>query len=331
MLSGRLQQKIEQYKDVYSKVKDKLKWKVSDQRTLMMLASMYVINDQPFNLKRFLDLSNYIKDEVGMFSTLKSSQRFTTAAMLDVRFDPPQKKFHEFIDLYEKLVDHGFDRGSFTYIASLVMLTNHPDSSDHQGSIERSLAIHKGMKKEHIFLTTNNDYPLAVLLAELDGEIGDLMELIEGFYDKLDANGFHKGNDLQFLSHILALDKETDKEALVERCLHLFNTFKQAGNKPKAMHYPEIGMLALLEEGTKEVEAIQQIVDQLNAEKLFKWHKDMNFIMAVNFIMSDKITDSNLIETGIYTTMEAIIQAQQAAMLAAVAGASAAASSGGGD
>lgn len=57
MVIGELQKKVNQYKDIYAQLKRELKWKVSDQRTLMMVASMYVVNGQSFNLKRFLDLT----------------------------------------------------------------------------------------------------------------------------------------------------------------------------------------------------------------------------------------------------------------------------------
>ncbi|MFC3885597.1 DUF4003 family protein [Bacillus songklensis] len=140
-----------------------------------------------------------------------------------------------------------------------------------------------------------------------------------------------KGNDLQFLSHILSLDHETEAGLLVERCVRLFDSLKQSGSKPKAMHYPVIGLLALMDGGGKEMETIRQIVNELNSEKLFKGHKDINFIMAVHLFMSDQTEDCSLLETGIYTTLEALIQAQQAAMIAVVAGTSNAGSSGGGE
>ncbi|HWO98330.1 MAG TPA: DUF4003 domain-containing protein [Bacillus sp. (in: firmicutes)] len=332
MLTEALRKKVDQYKDIYVQLKRELKWKVSDQRTLMMIASMYAVNGQSFNLKRFLDLSHYIKDQVSVFSTLKSYQRFTTAAMLDVRFEQPREKFHEFIHLYEEMVEGGFGRGTFTYIAALVMLSNTPNRRDRQECIKKSLAVYKGMKAEHLFLTSSSDYPLAVLLAKAEGDVDELINHIELFYKKLNDNGFRKGNDLQFLSHILSLDHGTEADLLVERCTRLFDAFKQSGSKPKAMHYPVVGLLALIDDGVNEIETIRQTVDELNSEKEFKWHKDLNFMMAVHLFMSEKTKDSTLLEAGIYTTLETLIQAQQAAMIATVAGTTDAAdSSGGGD
>lgn len=330
MLSQPLTHKFDTYKDIFVQLKDTLKWKVSDQRTLMMVASMYVVNKKPFDLKRFTELSEYIKDSVGMFSTLKSHLRFTVAAMLDIRFEDPKDKYNEFIDLYEKLVAGGFQRSTFTYISALIILTQDPIGSDHTSSIERSLDIYKGMKDKHYFLTSYSDYPLAVLLAERDGSIDELMDHVEYFYDKLHEGPFYKGNDLQFLSHILSLNREENADILIDRCITMFDAFKQHGISRKMMFYPMMGLLSMLENGSGELKNVLEMKAHLDSDKLFKWQKDMNFIMAVNFIMSDKLENSSLLETGIFTTIEAIIQAQQAAMIAAISASAAASSNGGG-
>jgi hypothetical protein len=331
MLTARLQQKIERYKDIYAQLKDELKWKVPDQRILMTVASMYVVNNQEFHLQRFLRMSNYMKEQVGMFSALKSYHRFPTAAMFDLRFEKPEEKFHEFLDLYEQFIHFGFARGAFTYLAALALMSTSEDRNEYQEKLERSLAVYKGMKAKHFFLTSSTDYPLAVLLANTGEDVNKLLDRIELFYEKLSAKGFRKGNHLQFLSHILALNKETEIDLLVERCIRLLNLFKQSGTKLKAMHYPVLGLLAFIDECEKAIATIQQMIDRLHSEKFFKSYKDVNITMAVNFFMSDKIEDSRLLETEIYTALETLIQAQQAAFIATLAAASAVSSSGGGE
>ncbi|RFU67105.1 DUF4003 domain-containing protein [Peribacillus saganii] len=331
MLSETMQQKLADYKSIYAYLKEKLKWKVSDPRTLMMIASMYVVNNRSFDYNRLLNLSDYIKDNVGFFSTLKSYQRFTTAATLDIRFEQPHEKFQELISIYENMVARGFSRGPFTYIAALAMLSGGQPGADYGNNIERSLRIYKGMKEKHFFLTSASDYPLAVLLANRGEQSEQLIQSIEEFYQELSANGFRKGNHLQFLSHILSLEKGTDPKVLIERCIRLADAFREIGIKTKPMYYPQIGMLAMLEDGENEVKTIQIAAGQLNSERLFKWHKDMNFIISVNCLMSSKMPDTIVIETGMYPIIEAIIQAQEAAMVAIMASTAADGSSGGGD
>ncbi len=52
----------------------------------------------------FLEISSYIKNQVGMFSYLKSYHRFVVAATLDIHFTDYKEAFRKFLDLYEQLV-----------------------------------------------------------------------------------------------------------------------------------------------------------------------------------------------------------------------------------
>ena len=77
------------------------------------------------------------------------------------------------------------------------------------------------------------------------------MDRVERLYQKLATAGLRKGNDLQFLSHILSLKKDVREELLVAKCTNIWNLLKQEKVKVKQMHYPAIGLLALLEDGEK--------------------------------------------------------------------------------
>ncbi|TYR74653.1 DUF4003 family protein [Rossellomorea vietnamensis] len=83
--------KIERYKDIYLQLRTNLRWKVSDNRALMMASSLYVTSERDFDINHFQKLSDFIKNEAGIFSTLKSQLRFTIAAMLDTRFSNPNQ------------------------------------------------------------------------------------------------------------------------------------------------------------------------------------------------------------------------------------------------
>ncbi|WP_110113354.1 DUF4003 family protein [Bacillus sp. CGMCC 1.16541] len=320
-------EKVTLYEDIYTQLKKKFKWSFADSRTFMMVASIYVMNKRSFDLERYSRLSDYIKNEVSTFSTLKSQERFTIAAMLDIRTQQPEKSFHHFLSLYEELIKGGFTRNVFTYISTLILMTHYQSEHDYQHQIERSFHIYKGMRKKHFFLTSSSDYPLAVLLSTQDKEIDSLLHDIEVMYDALHTNGFRKGNDLQFLSHILSLLNHQDR--LVERTADIQRRFRERDVKVKPMHYASLGMMATLDDPISDIETIQQLTTYLNNEKAFKWYKDINFMMATSFVLSEKIDDPSLVETKMYTIMETIIQAQQAAMIATITAASAASSSGG--
>ena len=93
------------------------------------------------------------------------------------------------------------------------------------------------------------------------------------------------------------------------------------------MHYPAIGLLALLEDGEKEVHAIKALIEKLKAEKFFRWHTDTNILIAIQLFVSQKGEESKATNTGLQTMIEVLIQAQQAAMMATIAASSVATSS----
>ncbi|WP_226672596.1 DUF4003 family protein [Rossellomorea aquimaris] len=318
--------KLEEYQDIYSQLKKRLRWKVLDSRSLMMVASLYVTNKRSFHIDRFMEISDYIKNEVGAFSTLKQEIRFTFAAMLDTRFDDYQSRFHEFLSVYDSLIDAGFSRGPFSYIAAMTMLS---DGNKRQGFAGHGMEVYKKMRYQHFFLTGHSDYPFALLLSQRAGDHDALIDRIEGFYHQLNSAGFWKGNDLQSMSHILSLHSEWSQEELVQRCTVLYDTFKQVGIKPKAMFYPQIALLSFVEGDVFLVNQVKNVWEELNSSKAFKWHKDINLMMAVNIIISDKVENNAVMQVSLSTAIETLIQAQQATMIATVAAVSV--TTGGGD
>ncbi|MEH7883791.1 DUF4003 family protein [Bacillus sp. JJ1609] len=320
---------MERYTLIYSELRERFRWKVSDSSVLMMVASLYISNNRSFDIERYNDVAEYIKNQSGLFSPLRSQSRFTFAAMLDTRFDNPKEMFTHFIAAYDELVSAGFSRNIFTYIAALLLITT--DAKDLGSLSERARSIYKRMSEEHLFLTGHSDYPLAVMLAQSDRQTDELIFHMEDLYSKLSQNGFRKGNDLQSMSHILSLHENGSVDDLVAKSAEIFDRLKKEGIKPKSMFYPQIALLTFIENGIDNLTEIREIWEQLNAEKPFKWKKDINFMMAVTFVVSDKIENSSLLQTSLSTTIETLIQAQQAASIAAISGAAVASSSTGGE
>ncbi|MUK90832.1 DUF4003 family protein [Ornithinibacillus sp. L9] len=317
--------KIQNYIDTYEILHQNMKWKVTDKNILMTIASIYTMNNKMLNIEKMLKISDSIKGRAGLFSSMKSYPRFTTAAMLDVNFEDPENQVEQLFDYYERFREAKFSSGTFTYMAATILLTNQDQVKSVEQTINKVKSIYDGMKKEHGFLTSSGDYPLATLLAFEDKE--DIIDHIEMYYERLAKNGFRKGNDLQILSHILSLSDDINVEQLVSRAVSVYDSLKTVRIKPKAMYYPAIGILTLLPPEELDIQVIVNMYEKLNQEKQFKWQKDMNVLLAVSFYVNEKLENNGLAETSIYSVLESIIQAQQAVMIAAVTGATAAASS----
>lgn len=147
------------------------------------------------------------------------------------------------------------------------------------------------------------------------------MNKAETCYQLLSANGFKKGQYLQHVSHILALQSEKDPETLVSQCKLIFQSITESHKKPKDFHYPDLALLTFLEE--PDIKTVLGITHELNQEKAFKWEKDMNFKIAVSLYLSEYMEKNLLMESGLYTAIETAIQAQQAAATAVIISSSA--------
>lgn len=316
--------RIEKYQDIFQSLKEELKWKVSDYRTLMMISAMYVVNDKEFDKERFLNVSQTIKDKTGFFSTLNSQYRFMIAAMLDVRYDHPEEKVGEVLDTYQRLLDFKFGRNIYSYVSAILVINQALEEPNRDEVIQKGMEIYKGMQSKHLFLTSSEDFPLAILLGLRPEPVDELVEKMEGFYQKFDENGFWKGNELQFLSHILSLEPEKNLDLLVEQTVRIKDELQYKGIKIRRIHYPVLGMLAMLPYDSKNLEYIEQTTNQFNELKFFKRYKDINLMMASIFLISEKKEDTTMEQTNLLTTIETIIQAQQAAMIAGVAAVTAA-------
>ncbi|MDU0156127.1 DUF4003 family protein [Bacillus cabrialesii] len=322
MLTNDLNEKTRQYISIYAELKSKLKWKVAHDQILMLISSAYIVNKREFDFQRFYDLSSYIKSNIGSFSTLNSHHRFTVASILDIHFQQEAKQaFLTFIDRYNEMVRLGYKRDIFTYLSALILLTGKSETANHREQMNMGLAVYQQMKKNHYFLTSTQNIPLAVLLAE-NGQGLQALNKAEACYHQLAAGGFRKGHHLHQTSHILALHTEKDAETLVLQCRKLFQTITESHKKPKDVHYPDLALLTFLEE--PDIKTVLAITHELNQEKRFKWQKEMNFKIAVSLYLSEHMEKNLLMESGLYTAIETAIQAQQAAATAVIVSSTAA-------
>lgn len=316
MLTNDLNEKTKRYISIYAELKSKLKWKVSHDQILMLISSAYIVNKREFDFQRFYDLSSYIKSNIGSFSTLNSHHRFTVASILDIHFQHEAKQtFLTFIDVYNEMVRLGYKRDMFTYLSALILLTSKSETSNQREQMNMGLSVYQQMKKNHYFLTSTQNVPLAVLLGE-NGNGLQALNKAETCYQLLAASGFKKGQYLHQVSHILALQSEKDPETLVSHCKHICQSITESSKRPKDYHYPDLALLTFLEE--PDIKTVLGITHELNQEKAFKWKKELNFKIAVSLYLSEHMEKHLLMESGLYTAIETVIQAQQAAATAAI-------------
>lgn len=312
----------------FEQVKNAVGWTV-DKRITLSIANYYVTTGKTFDGKRFLATSDAIKQKTGWTSPLRSHIHYMMVAFLAKEDEDPAISIDNLLTKQGKLKSAGFKNNIYSYLAALLM----SDDATLQGlHAEQAKHLYDAMKSHHPFLTQPDDVPYAVMLGKLPGDSKERAATMNRYYTELRPQGFYMGNELQWMSQILTYKSPSYQANLVGQAVHIRDQLKSAGIKVKSMHYVMIGFLAALE--IKDVE-LQHVIDtyrQLETMKLFNWYKDMILPIAVQLETKHIIDNEGTTSVSFATTIELMLQAQQAAMIATMAATNAAvASSGGGE
>lgn len=312
----------------FDQVKNATGWTV-DKRILLSIASYYVTTGKTFNGKEFLATSDAIKQKSGWFSPLRSHIHYMMAAFLQNDHGGPSIAVENLLAKQDILKAAGFKSNVYSYLAAILMT----DDSKQQ-SIEATQAKHlyDEMKSHHPFLTQPDDVPYAVMLGKLPGEPKERAATMNRYYTELRSQGFYMGNELQWMSQILTFKSPTYNANLVAQAVQVRDQLKSAEVKIKSMHYVMVGFLAVLEIKEETLEHVIETYRDLASMKLFSWYKEMILSIAVQLETKHIIDNESITSVSFATTIEMMMQAQQAAMVASMAATSAAvASSSGGE
>jgi hypothetical protein len=320
--------RIEKMNNITDLLKSKYSW-VSDLLSRCFAALTFALSSEDFDIVEFDEVKRSIRENTRFFSHYRSRELITYHALLITRFDDPKSAVKNLLDCEEKLSGAGFAKSPYLGIAAYAMLITCPvDMVEYR--IKKASEIYKSMKKSHFWLTGQDDYPLAILMAGLDDSIDTIINSMDKSFNMLHEKGLSKSGGLQFLSHIFTLDPEPVEEK-VDRCIKILEYFKEHKIKIYSPHYSLIGLITLTGSDIQLVmdEALETF-NYMKKDKGFKW-LDSNTKLLISISLScnkyfdDKIQSTSLLDTGVSLSMQAIIAAQTAAMIGVAAAASAAA------
>lgn len=306
--------KIEQMIEAFNQVTADFKWEHQEFRFLIALT--YAVNNRMMNTEKIKTINQYIKDSTKLFSPFRGMLQFPLSGFLCATQESPERMVDKMLSLEPYLKQVGFKNATYLPMSCYTMATTY-EGDDIEGYLEKAHDIYKQMRSDHPFLTSGDDYGMAILLASRENK----SEMVEDYYHGLDKNGFDKTNGLQMLSHIMALSDLSVEES-IRRCSEIKVTLKGNGLRINPMYYAVIGILALTYDQINMDEVIE-VAKHLKTIKKYKWAgKDMRVLMAALVVASDSIetlrSEMGNEMTGIGLTIQSVILAQQAAMMAAV-------------
>lgn len=297
-------------------------WTV-DRKIVLAIASTFVASGKTFDATKYKNVLLEMKKQSSWLSPLRTTVGYSIAANL-MEQDDAEKAVKNLLTNVSILKEAKFRSGNFSYIGAQFLTEDEQDKKTHA---QAARALFDAIRKHHPFLTSYEDIPYAILLSSPSDDVELRADTMNQYYKELRTSNFNAGNELQWLSQVLTFLSPKFDGQLVPDVVTLRNGLKKQNVKVKAMHYPLLGFLAILNLDKAQLQGLIDLYHELKDMKLLKWHREFVLFMAVQFAIYDMAKVQKSLSMTIMSSIELLIQAQQAAMIAAVSAAAIASSS----
>lgn len=300
---------MKRIEQTFSEVSKTTGWAV-DKRIAIAVTNIYLSRNRAFDVQTHEAAVAVIKKSEGWTSPLRSHLLHVAAAFMVIKEEDVESSLKLLNQNQKELNNAGFWKTSYTYLAALLM--KKPEEA------ERTKKLYEEMKKHHKFLTSNEDIPYAALLGSREGLLEERAATMNMYYRDLRERGFTMGNDLQWLSQIMSFDSPDYDPEMVGRVLAIQQFFKDEKIKIRLAQYPILGFLAVTQVDGEALREIAKNTRELEQNKIFRWYKEMAFSTAVQQTMVDNIDVQDISAMTFSTSLETLMQAQQAAMMVSI-------------
>jgi hypothetical protein len=310
------------YLDRFEELRRSKRW-TTDLNMLRFAALILTASDHPGLGAGLEEAARRLLKRAGTFGALNSPVRYAVAAMLLRRgldIDAAYDRIEAVRSLFrqEKLKRGGI----FEVLAALMLTLQAGEREVDVWTIRRMKEILERWKKDHAFLTGADDYPMAALHAARGAPPEVVGHRVEEFYQALRRERLARGNQLQLVSHLLAVTELGAIDA-AKRFTELRRALKQAGIRTYESQYDEIAMLVMLGGEPEPLAArLAGLVDRLMSVRP-RPQKGIAVSIGAGLMLAEAAGGIPLGETGVDLTVmravQAVIEAQQAAMVAIIA------------
>ena len=302
-------------------------FRMESEYSYPVAANLYVSANAAVDTDRLEDCKRMIRAEAGIFSNFRGNIKVPLACKLALS-DDPQNRWTRTETNYAILKGQ-FWSSEFLALAAL-LLTDSAADADVPALAVRGKALHSRMRKEHPFITGQEDSVFAILLAQSDRGDDELIADMEACYRALDER-FPKGDGIQTASHVLAMIGGTPEEK-ANKVIALYDAIRDAG-----VRYGKNWELSALAAFAADDTPVETIVNEmLEVDALLEGQKGyggvfgydrktrmMHAAMLVSAYHSREQT--GLVSAIAQQSAVAMIAAQQAAICAMIACSSASA------
>lgn len=268
------------------------------------------------------DVAEELRKRAGWFGELNGSLRFIVAAMLVQNGDSANAFMDESERVRKLFREAKIRRGGSYEVIAVLILRGNAKTEPELGTVRRLQAIHEEMSKHQWWLTDVGDIPACAILTARPQSPAEIAQEAEDIYQALVQEGFKKGNPLQAAANLLCLANQ-GPDHIAARFRSLAEAFGQQGTAIWKNEYDELAILSFLQQPASHVvdevlyaqERISQLSPKPGRSLAFNLASSIAFTkLAQAECQVDSVTDAKAM-----IDMQAIINAQQAAIAAATA------------
>jgi len=313
---------VERYLEVFEGLRRRKRWSTGVD-ILRFAALTLAATDAAEPGSELEETAKVLTKEAGAFSPLNSSMRHAVAAIINRRGLDPVVVVHRTKETLAVFKEFKLRRSEFhAHLAALILVLDVRGGTPSRGTIARMKAIIDRWEEDHWFLTGVDDYPMAAMHATRDLSVEQLGIDVEQIYQLLRQAKYPSGEQLQLVSHLLMFSDLGPREA-AERFDRTAKALKNAKQRVWQSHFDEVAMLVL--SGGHVEEVVPKVIEYRHRllEVKPRPTADIAFSIAAGVVLAEEARKLGKLEGATTAAnlraVQALIEAQQAAMIACMA------------
>jgi len=313
---------VERYLEVFEGLRRRKRWSTGVD-ILRFAALTLAATDAAEPGSELEETAKVLTKEAGAFSPLNSSMRHAVAAIVNRRGLDPVAVVHRTKETLAVFKEFKLRRSEFhAHLAALILVLDARGGTPSRGTIARMKAIIDRWEEDHWFLTGVDDYPMAAMHATRDLSVEQLGIDVEQIYQLLRQAKYPSGEQLQLVSHLLMFSDLGPREA-AERFDLTAKALKNAKQRVWQSHFDEVAMLVL--SGGHVEEVVPKVIEYRHRllEVKPRPTADIAFSIAAGVVLAEEARKLGKLEGATTAAnlraVQALIEAQQAAMIACMA------------
>jgi hypothetical protein len=313
---------IERYLNVFEGLRRRKRWSTGVEilRFAALTLSATDVADPGSDLE---ETAKVLSKEAGGLSPLSSAVRHAVAAILIRRGFDPATTVHRIKETLGAFKEFKLTRsGVQPLLAALILVLDAGGGIPSTDTIARMKAIIDRWEEDHWFLTGVDDYPMAAMHATRDVSVEQLGMEVEQIYQLLRKAKYPSGEQLQLVSHLLVFSDQGPREA-AQSFDRTAKALKKAKQRVWQNHFDEVALLVL--SGSHVDEVVPRVIEYRDRLREVKPRPtaDIAFSVAAGVVLAEEAERMRGLEDATTAAnlraVQAIIEAQQAAMIACMA------------